>query len=87
MRTQVFAIDFEAMLPGPYSVQRVGDQAAWRVMAGQSRPISVTRTDASNGKVVARGGAPVFPPADSQQTLLSGGLNALQDNLKAGGCG
>ena len=87
MRNQVFAIDFEAMLPGSYPVQRVGDQAAWRAMAGQSRPISVTLIDASNGRVVARGEAPVFLPADSQQTWLSGGLNALQENLKAGGCG
>jgi hypothetical protein len=87
MRNQVFAIDFEAMLSGPYPVQRVGDHAAWRAMAGQSRPISVTLTDASNGKVIARGAAPAFLPADSQQTLLSGGLNALREKFKAGGCG
>lgn len=87
IRNRVFAIDYESMLPGPHPVQRVGDHAAWRAMAGQDRPISVTLTDASSGKVVARGEAPAFLPIDSQQALLSGGLNALRDKFKAGGCG
>lgn len=86
VRNQVFAIDFESMLPGPHPVQRVNDHKAWREMADASRPISVALTDASNGKVIARGESPAFLPGEIQQSLLSGGLNALRDKFKAGGC-
>jgi len=83
-RNRVFAIDFEAMLPGPHPVQRVDDHVAWRQMAEAGHPISVTLTDASNAKVVARAQASDVPT--DMQSLLSGGLNALRDKFKAGGC-
>jgi len=86
MRNRVFAIDFEAMLPGQHPVQRVDDHRAWREVANAGHPIVVTLTDASNGKVVARAEGPAFLSSDIQQALLSGGLNALREKFKAGGC-
>jgi hypothetical protein len=83
-RDHVFAIDFEAMLAGRYPTLRVGDHAAWRRV--MKRPISVTLVDASNGKVIARGEAPLVDEA-TLPTLLSGGVNALRDKFKADGCG
>lgn len=83
--TRVFAIDFEAMLAGRHPVMRVDDHAAWRRAAEAGRAISVTLTDASNGKVVARAEAPRLE-SDMLQSLLSGGLNALRAKFKAGGC-
>lgn len=83
--TRVFAIDFEAMLAGRHPVMRVDDHAAWRRAAEAGRAISVTLTDASNGKVVARAEAPRLE-SDMLQSLLSGGLNALRDKFRAGGC-
>jgi len=82
---QVFAIDFEAMLAGRFPTQRVDDHAAWRAAADAKHPISVTLTDASNGKVVARAEA-IRLESEMLQPLLSGGLNALRDKFRTGGC-
>ena len=85
INNRVFAIDFEAMLPGPYPAQRVDDHAAWRAVEGQSRPLSVTFADASNGKIIATAEA-VRLPLDVQGQLVSGGVNALREKFKAGKC-
>ncbi len=82
---RVFAIDFETMLPGPHTVQRVDDHAAWRKMADTRRPISVTLTDPANGKVVARAEIPLMT-AETLQPLLVGGVNALREKFKASKC-
>lgn len=85
INSQVIAIDFVEMLVGAYPAMRVTDHRAWRTAADAQHPISITLTDASNGKVMARGEtAPLA--GDSSQTLLSGGLNALRDKFKAGRC-
>jgi len=86
INSRVIAIDFEDMLVGAYPAARVGDHAEWRRAADAGLPISVTLTDASNGKVMARGEAALLT-GDTAQTLLSGGLNALRDKFKAGQCG
>jgi len=85
VKSHAFAIDFEAMLPGPYPIARVDDHAAWRAEDGRGRSLSITLTDASNGRVIALAEASRLKP-DALQSLLSGGLNALRDKFKAGGC-
>lgn len=85
INSRVIAIDFEAMLVGDYPAARVGDHQAWRNAAERKLPISITLTDASNGKIMARGEAARLPE-ESLQTFLSGGLNALRDKFKAGLC-
>ncbi|OYX50200.1 MAG: hypothetical protein B7Y90_04250 [Alphaproteobacteria bacterium 32-64-14] len=85
LNNRVFAIDFETMLPGPYPAQRVDDHAAWRAVAETALPMSVTLVDPANGKVVARAEGPRLD-AEILQPLLSGGLNALREKFKAGGC-
>lgn len=85
LNNRVFAIDFEAMLPGPYPAQRVDDHAAWRKVDAAALPVSVTLVDPANGKVVATAEAPRLD-AEVLQPLLSGGLNALREKFKAGGC-
>lgn len=83
--SQVFAIDFETMLPGPHPISRVDDHAAWRKVANAGHPIAVTLTDPANAKVVA--GAGIAPlKQEALAPLLSGGVNALRDKFKAGGC-
>lgn len=82
---RVFAIDFEAMLAGRYPTVRVGDHQAWRRVSEAGQPVSVTLTDASNGKVVARGTVPLLA-TDTLQALLSGALNGVRDAYKNGKC-
>ncbi|MDP3495330.1 MAG: hypothetical protein Q8R82_19640 [Hyphomonadaceae bacterium] len=82
---RVFAIDFEAMLAGRYPTLRVGDHQKWRSASQKGEPVSVTLTDAGNGKVVARGTAPLLQ-TDTLQDLLSGALNGVRDAYKNGKC-
>ena len=83
--SRVVAIDFEAMLVGDYPAVRVADHSAWRVAAEKKYPVSVTFTDASNGKIMARGATSRLAET-SLQPLLSGGLSALREKFKAGRC-
>ncbi len=85
INSRVIAIDSEDMLIGAYPAVRVPSHRAWRIAADAKYPISITLTDASNGKVMARGEVARLAD-DSLQTLLSGGLNALRDKFKAGRC-
>lgn len=86
INSRVIAIDFEGMLVGAVPAARVNDHRAWRKVADANSPISITLTDANNGKVIARGEA-AHLKQDTVQTLLSGGLNALRDKFKGGKCG
>ena len=75
-----------AQAPSPAAEAEIDRaEAAWRAAADSRQPISVTLTDASNGKVVARSEA-VRLEAEMLQPLLSGGLNALRDKFRTGGC-
>jgi len=75
INSRVIAIDYEGMLVGEYPAARVADH----------RAMSITLTDASNGKVMARSEAALLAE-NYVQNLLSGGLNALRDKFKAGQC-
>lgn len=54
-------------------------------MEDAGRPIAMTLTDASNGKVIARGETARID-SDKLQGLFSGRLNALRDKFRAGNC-